>query len=176
MSSFIISYNEALLKRHIVIVQFLTMLVGAGGNAGNQATVRVIRGLATGTISPSNTQAFIRNELLIGLCLSIILGVTGCLRALAFSVPLPETICITTALLMIVIISVAIGATLPLGMKHVGIDPAHSSTTIQVLMDILGVTITVYVSAAVLDSKLGEFLGIQNILLQAVQYEEIAPP
>lgn len=27
---------------------FLTMLVGAGGNAGNQSAIKVIRGLATG--------------------------------------------------------------------------------------------------------------------------------
>ena len=39
-SSFILSSNETLLKSHIVLVQFLTMLVGAGGNAGNQASVR----------------------------------------------------------------------------------------------------------------------------------------
>jgi hypothetical protein len=40
MSSFILARNEALLEEHVVIVRFLTMLVGAGGNAGNQASVR----------------------------------------------------------------------------------------------------------------------------------------
>jgi hypothetical protein len=30
-----------------VITLFLTMLVGAGGNAGNQSAIQVIRGLAT---------------------------------------------------------------------------------------------------------------------------------
>ncbi len=39
-SGFILSHNEALLDRHPVIIYFLTMLVGAGGNAGNQASVR----------------------------------------------------------------------------------------------------------------------------------------
>jgi len=39
-SGFILSHNEALLERHPVIIYFLTMLVGAGGNAGNQASVR----------------------------------------------------------------------------------------------------------------------------------------
>lgn len=39
-SSFILSSNQGLLQSHIVLVQFLTMLVGAGGNAGNQASVR----------------------------------------------------------------------------------------------------------------------------------------
>jgi cation transporter-like permease len=162
MSSFIIAHNEALLKRHLVIVQFLTMLVGAGGNAGNQATVRVIRGLAIGTVNSKTARSFVRNEFLIGACLSMILGVAGFLRAMAFSIPLPETISITTALFFIVFISVAIGATLPLCMKYMGIDPAHSSTTIQVLMDILGVTITVYVSSALLDTNLGEWLALSK--------------
>lgn len=40
MSSFIIQRNESMLQKHLVIVRFLTMLVGAGGNAGNQASVR----------------------------------------------------------------------------------------------------------------------------------------
>ena len=40
MSGFILARNEELLQAHPVIVYFLTMLVGAGGNAGNQASVR----------------------------------------------------------------------------------------------------------------------------------------
>jgi hypothetical protein len=40
LSSFIIKRNADLLTEHAVIVQFLTMLVGAGGNAGNQASVK----------------------------------------------------------------------------------------------------------------------------------------
>lgn len=39
-SGFILSRNEMLLANHPVIIYFLTMLVGAGGNAGNQASVR----------------------------------------------------------------------------------------------------------------------------------------
>jgi hypothetical protein len=39
-SSFILKHYEELLQSHLVLVQFLTMLVGAGGNAGNQASVR----------------------------------------------------------------------------------------------------------------------------------------
>jgi hypothetical protein len=40
MSGFILARNEMLVQTHPVIVYFLTMLVGAGGNAGNQAAVR----------------------------------------------------------------------------------------------------------------------------------------
>lgn len=105
---------------------------------------------------------FLINELIVGLCLSVILGVAGCLRAAVFMTPFSETFAITASLFMIVMISVVLGATLPLGMKLVGIDPAHSSTTIQVLMDILGVTITVCVSSLILDSPAGIWLGFKN--------------
>lgn len=30
-----------LLREHVVVTLFLTMLVGAGGNAGNQSTIKV---------------------------------------------------------------------------------------------------------------------------------------
>mmetsp|Transcript_28083 Transcript_28083/g.68387 ORF Transcript_28083/g.68387 Transcript_28083/m.68387 type:complete len:344 (-) Transcript_28083:2218-3249(-) len=126
MSSFIIARNETLLQQHGVIVQFLTMLVGAGGNAGNQASVRVIRGLATGTIDHTNTRPFLRRELFMGLCLSIILSIAGFGRALVFFTPWPETFAITMSLFIIVASSVVIGSLLPLGMRSVGIDPAHS--------------------------------------------------
>eukprot|EP00986_Skeletonema_menzelii_P010279 scaffold5007_cov141-Skeletonema_menzelii.AAC.3 len=149
-SSFIIAYNEQFLQTHMVIVQFLTMLVGAGGNAGNQSAVGVIRGLAIGTINGNTWRDYLRQEAKMAAGLSCLIGLTGFIRAALFRTPWGETIAITTSVAMIVLTSVAIGSTLPLGMKKVGIDPAHSSTTIQVIMDILGVLITVMVSSFVM--------------------------
>mmetsp|Transcript_2893 Transcript_2893/g.3880 ORF Transcript_2893/g.3880 Transcript_2893/m.3880 type:complete len:166 (+) Transcript_2893:878-1375(+) len=152
LSSFIIKRNEGLLEDHIIIVQYLTMLVGAGGNAGNQASVRVIRGLATGLVTDRNAKDFLWRELSMGFVLAFILAISGCLRAILFAVPIPETLAITTSLLCIVFISISVGALLPIGMNQLGIDPAHSSTSIQVIMDILGVTITVHISKLFLTS------------------------
>ena len=122
-------------------------------------TLTVIRGLAVGSVRNDNIRSFLWSEFRMGICLSLILGVVGCIRAAIFMVPLAETMAITVSLLMIVMISILIGATLPLAMHFVNIDPAHSSTTIQVLMDILGVTITCLVSGALLNSSLGKMLS-----------------
>jgi cation transporter-like permease len=159
LSSFILARNESLLQHHTVIVQFLTMLVGAGGNAGNQASVGVVRGIAVGSVTRSNAKRVLGREFAMGVALSLILGLAGFVRAKVFAVPWMETIAITTSLFLIVIISVAVGAMLPLGMQAVGIDPAHSSTTIQVVMDITGVLITVQVSGFMLDSDFRDVLG-----------------
>jgi cation transporter-like permease len=152
-SSFIIQYNERFLQKHMIIVQFLTMLVGAGGNAGNQASVRVIRSLAVGTLNKRTMRSFLLSEAKMALCLSILIGMTGFIRAAMFRTPPGETIAVTASVCAIVAISVAIGCTLPLGMRRVGIDPAHSSTSIQVVMDILGVLITVCVSTFVMSLR-----------------------
>ena len=45
MSSLVLDQYQALLRDHLVVTLFLTMLVGAGGNAGNQSAIKVIRGL-----------------------------------------------------------------------------------------------------------------------------------
>ncbi len=151
-------------RKHMIIVQFLTMLVGAGGNAGNQAAVRVIRSLAVGTLNQRTMKRFLRNEAKMALSLSALIGMTGFARAAMFRVPPGETIAVTASVCAIVAISVAIGNVLPLGMKRVGIDPAHSSTTIQVVMDILGVLITVCMSTFVLSFKVFHNEAIDSII------------
>eukprot|EP01079_Euglenida_sp_SAG-EU17-18_P010667 gene10667-1940_t len=48
ISSSILKRYEGLIREYTIIPLFLTMLVGAGGNAGNQSTVHSITGLLTG--------------------------------------------------------------------------------------------------------------------------------
>ena len=158
LSGFILARNEVLLQNHPVIIYFLTMLVGAGGNAGNQASVRVIRGLALGTLNESTQRQFLNREFKMALCLCGLLSTAGFIRAAAFRTPLPETVAITASLALIVFSSIGLGAVLPLLLQKLRVDPAHSSTTIQVIMDILGVVMTVVVSTLMLDSPVGQYI------------------
>ena len=158
LSGFILARNEVLLQNHPVIVYFLTMLVGAGGNAGNQASVRVIRGLALGTLNESTQRQFLNREFKMAACLCGLLSTAGFIRAWAFRTPLPETVAITASLALIVFSSIGLGAVLPLFLQKLRVDPAHSSTTIQVIMDILGVVMTVFVSTLMLDSPVGQYI------------------
>ena len=83
--------------------------------------------------------------------LSILLSMAGFIRAIIFLTPIQETIAVTTSLSLIVFTSVCFGALLPLLLHLVNVDPAHSSTTIQVVMDILGVLLTVCVTSFILE-------------------------
>ena len=75
---------------YFTVVFFLTMLIGAGGNAGNQASVRVVRGLALGTLNEKTQGQFLMRELKMATALSGILSVAGFLRAAIFRTPFPK--------------------------------------------------------------------------------------
>ena len=120
--------------------------------------IQVIRGLALGTLNERTQSQFLWRELKMAGVLATILSLAGFVRAIAFSTPIPETIAVTSALALIVFSSVCLGAVLPLVLKKLGIDPAHSSTSIQVVMDILGVVLTVVVSTVMLDTPLGQMI------------------
>ena len=86
LSSLVLEANEVVIQKHPVIVFFLTMLVGAGGNAGNQAAVRVIRGLAVGAVVPGeNGASFVLREARMALVLAAALSVVGYCRVIAFT-------------------------------------------------------------------------------------------
>ena len=121
-------------------------------------SIAVIRGIALGTLNERTRGQFLVRELKMAATLSIILSVAGFARTILFKTPLPEAITVTTALSLIVFTSVCLGAILPLLLERIGVDPAHSSTTIQVIMDILGVLLAVLVSGAILDGPLGAYL------------------
>lgn len=53
LSSVVLERFEPLIREHLAVTLFLTAVVGAGGNAGNQSCIKVVRSLATGQIDAS---------------------------------------------------------------------------------------------------------------------------
>jgi Mg/Co/Ni transporter MgtE len=85
----------------------------------------------------------------ISICILLsIVGLGRCMLSTATSGQ--ETLAITLALSIIVFTSILMGSILPLGLFYIGFDPAHASTTIQVVMDIAGVLITCLIASFVL--------------------------
>jgi len=143
-SSFVLDSYQDLLKEHLVVTLFLTMLVGAGGNAGNQSAIKVIRGLATGSINTSlpSVLATLQDQAAVGALLGGGLSIAGFVRVYLTNGDLTNAAAISISLLSIVMTSVVLGTGLPFCLARVGIDPANAGTSIQVVMDILGVMIT----------------------------------
>jgi Mg/Co/Ni transporter MgtE len=158
LSSYVLIANEKLLTSHPSIIYFLTMLVGAGGNAGNQAAVRVIRGIALGLIHDKNMKIFIYQEMFMAILLSVTLGCIGLIRTFFSPTTPAESFVISFALMTIVFISIVSGCLLPFLLQFLKIDPVHSSTSIQVIMDIAGVLFTCVTAQLLLHSPVGNLI------------------
>lgn len=164
-SSLILEHFEALIRTHPVVIYFLTMLVGAGGNAGGQSTVLVVRKLALRAIRGGRAdksgegefslRGVVGKEVSVGGRLALILFVACFLRCMVFKVRGYECLAICLSMLCIVFTSTLIGSALPLLLSRLHVDPAHAGAAIQVIMDISGVTLTCVVSCLVLGIPLG---------------------
>ena len=165
-STFILARNERLIRTHPSVVFFLTMLVGAGGNADNQAAVIMVRALALSVAQGKPTPWHLLNrEMLMAGGLTFFIGTSGLARvALSPHTSLPETVAITVSLCLIVFVSIVLGSLLPFVLDLLGMDPAHSSTSIQVVMDILGVFATCGITHLLLNTDWGDdFLGFFGV-------------
>eukprot|EP01054_Gregarina_sp_Poly1_P010201 Gregarina_sp_Poly_1__10200@NODE_704_length_6682_cov_70_537566_g531_i0_p2_GENE_NODE_704_length_6682_cov_70_537566_g531_i0NODE_704_length_6682_cov_70_537566_g531_i0_p2_ORF_typecomplete_len308_score40_28MgtE/PF01769_16/1_1e03MgtE/PF01769_16/6_1e11PIGH/PF10181_9/0_075DUF3007/PF11460_8/4_8Phage_holin_3_7/PF05449_11/2_8Phage_holin_3_7/PF05449_11/1_6e02Phage_holin_3_7/PF05449_11/6_6e02_NODE_704_length_6682_cov_70_537566_g531_i013372260 len=150
LSSFILKHFESIFLQHSIVVFFLTMLVGAGGNAGSQSTVLAIRGIAKGSFAPRSSVAdFVLNEIATGFKLAVILAGVSFVRVWLFDGNIWEVVAICVSMFGIVFVAVLIGTLLPLSLWYLGFDAAHAGAAIQVTIDIVGVTITCVVSSVV---------------------------
>lgn len=151
------SFSTTILRSYQVVLgygsllYFTTMLISTGGNMSSQTSALVIQGLATEQLHPMNIFKFIRRELLMASMLAVILGTVAFFRAYISSTGLIESMVISGALALIVMVSVVLGSLIPLILKRFNIDPAFAAGPfLATLMDILGVLIYCYISKLIL--------------------------
>ncbi|UJR32202.1 hypothetical protein I4U23_019667 [Adineta vaga] len=149
-SSFILQSFSDLISRHILITMYLTMLVGAGGNAGNQAAVLVIRRLAKSRSFP--VRPLLIRETFSALIIGLLVTSVGFIRVwIEERGAILPSLTIGIALFCIVTTSILLGTLLPVILQRIiHVDPAHAGPIIQVVMDILGVCITCAVGQTLL--------------------------
>ena len=124
LAASVIHQFESSLEKLIALSFFFPVIMAMGGNTGIQTSTVVIRGLATGEISLANTGKRIwmemRVALINGLTCSLILGLVVALWLDDFGL----ASVVSTALLLIILISGLVGSAVPLALKKLKIDPA----------------------------------------------------
>lgn len=116
---------EAVLAQVIVLVSYLPLLMGTGGNTGSQAATLVIRGMAIDEIELKDVLKVFWKEFRVSLILGVLLSLFNMAKVVFID---GESILIglTVALSMTVIVIFAklLGSMLPMAAKKLGVDPA----------------------------------------------------
>ncbi len=144
----IINRYDAIISALPILVSFMPMLTGTGGNCGSQSSALMIRGLALGEIKTSEILKVMGKEFRIAVVVSAILAVINGARILIFYQNPTLAIVLTLSIIATVILSKLIGCLLPIGAKAIHMDPAvMAGPLIATVVDIC--TTLLYYSIAV---------------------------
>ncbi|MGO1385781.1 MAG: magnesium transporter [Arachnia sp.] len=129
---------EATLSQMIVLSVFVPLLIGTGGNTGNQAATTVTRALALGEVRGRDWFRVIRRESAVGVLLGVTLGSLGfVITGLVYGLGIGSVIGLT--LLTVCTLAATVGGTMPLIAKAVRADPAvFSNPFISTFIDATG--------------------------------------
>jgi len=114
-----------------VLVAFIPMLMGAGGNAGAQSTTVVIRGMALGEIVIKDVMRVVWRETRVAILCGLVLGVANYARIwLMHGRDGTLALVVSLSLVITLIVAKSIGCTLPILAKTMKIDPATMAAPI----------------------------------------------
>ena len=157
ISSAILGGFEAALSP--VLVLFIPMIMGTGGNSGGQSSVTITRSISLSEIEFSDMLRVIWKELRVGVFCSLTLGVATFLKVWLIDgllignpeVSLTVSLVVAMSLALTIVLAKVIGATLPLLAKKVGLDPAvMASPLITTLVDAISLIVYLFVAQSVL--------------------------
>lgn len=154
----IITSFEDALKVFPALIAFIPMLMGTGGNAGGQASVTVIRGLALEEIRMGDILRVLWKEIRVSLMCGVVLAVLNFFKIilidnmiLGSGITTLENLTVSLTLIIVIFCAKVIGCTLPIGAKRIGLDPAvMASPLITTVVDAISLVVYFIIATKVL--------------------------
>ncbi len=141
---------EATLEQLVVLALFIPLLIGTGGNTGNQAATTVTRALALQDVRPRDIGKVLYREVRVGMLLGLLLGTLGFAIAGLIYDPMIGLV-IGLTLLGICTMAATIGGVMPLVAMAIRADPAvFSNPFITTFVDAAGLVVYFLIARAVL--------------------------
>ena len=148
----IISSFENALARYVVLTTFIPMLMGTGGNAGGQSSAIIIRGLSLDEISFKDWPVVVWKEIRTAFLCGLTLAVCGFVKMLIVEqVSVTVALVVSVTVFLVVIVAKIVGASLPILVKKIGMDPAvMASPFITTIVDAISLLIYFKIATLVL--------------------------
>lgn len=147
----VIGQFEETLEEVILLAVFIPLIMDSAGNTGTQALAVVVRGLALGTESGASLKKMIKREFGTGIMLGVICAITlFIIIPFVYGSYLLAAI-VGVSLFLTLSMATVVGATVPLIINKLNIDPAVASGPfITTINDILGLMIYFSIATSLL--------------------------
>jgi magnesium transporter len=135
----VIAFNTDTLSSVIALAVFLPIISDMSGCSGNQAVAVSMRELSIGAVKSGESLRVLIQELGVGLLNGLVLGLLIGFAAWIWKGSMMLGLVVGGALALNTVVAVALGGTVPLILKHRGIDPALASGPIlTTVTDMIG--------------------------------------
>jgi magnesium transporter len=139
MAAAVVAMFEGIIAKITVLAVFLPVVAGQGGNAGAQSLAVVMRGIVMREIPENKIIPLIVKEGKLGAINGAVIGIITAIVAWVWKGSPYLGLVIGLGMLFNLIFAGISGASIPLLMKKIGIDPAQSSSIIlTTVTDIMG--------------------------------------
>ena len=139
LASWVIGLYEATLEKVVALAVLMPIVASMGGIAGSQTLTIMIRGLALGQVGPANARTLMIKEILVSIMNSIIWSVVVAIVATAWFQNTDIGLIIAAALMINLVCAALAGFSIPLALKHLGIDPALAGgVLLTTVTDVVG--------------------------------------
>jgi magnesium transporter len=138
-ASLVIGLFADTLQSMVALAVLMPIVASMGGNAGTQSLTVVVRQLALGDISKGDAMRIIKKELIIALVNGLIFAIIiGIIAAVWFDTSMLGLV-IALSMLINLLFAGLFGASIPLLLKRMDVDPAIGSTVIlTTITDVVG--------------------------------------
>lgn len=135
------------LKEVLVLVVFVPMVIGMGGNAGVQSSTIMVRGLATGAIDLERLMTLIFKEIRVAMIMGMACGVVGGLVAFLWQGKAALGLIVGLSMMGAISVANVMGALFPVLFQKMKIDPAVASgPLVTTANDVTGILIYMGIS------------------------------
>ncbi len=132
----VITHYETAFAALPILVSFIPMIMGTGGNCGSQSSTLVIRGLAVDEIKTKDFLKVWWKEIRVALIVGVIMAIVNCIRIFIQYKDIQLGIVVGLTLVVVTALAKSIGCILPLICKKLKLDPAiMAAPLISTLLD-----------------------------------------
>jgi magnesium transporter len=135
----VVSLFEGTIERITALAVFMPIVAGMGGNAATQTLTVIVRGIALGDLTWSNSRKALLKEATVGMGNGVVLGLVAALVAWAARGNPVLGLVLCAAMIINMFVAATAGTLVPLGLRAANVDPAlASSVFITTLTDVFG--------------------------------------
>lgn len=140
LAAFVLYSFEPTLDQIVATAVLFPIVMSMGGIAGTQTLTLMIRGMATGQVSASNTPALLRKELAVGLLNGIVFSIVIAAIAMIWYNDIALGMVMGTAILLNLLAGALAGALVPVVLKRMSVDPALAGgVVLTTVTDVIGI-------------------------------------